>query len=337
METSTLIIVLVILILLQSAIIGIYLFRRRALRQKKENIPNYEIVRRTLVKQLHALGIRKPALLLFSARFALEGFREGNPRKIQTSGLRELQYFILETIRARGAQMKIRTAAYLYISYIDRVLTALHDEQIRLEKETGTLGELRESWHEQRSQIDRLVGACRNRIDNFFTDRLPNAESFAEREAVTATPDEKISRAFGSVVVKQSEIRNLSRQVTEQIDEALAILAEWFNNKTGAELVVPGLRSRFEKKAIERLRSLSGARGTSDEDGVPAVVSGLIEVRQLMNEALIQMTGENLTMIDDAVQKYLDKGSSMVEARTNRISTALDAFQKLRNDFNAHQ
>ena len=337
MDTSTLLIILVILVLLQSGIIAVFLLRRRARLQKKESVPNYEIVRKALVKQLMTLGSRKPALQLFSARFALEGFREGNARKIQTSGLRELQYFILETIRRRGAQMKIRTAAFLYISYIDRVLSALRDQRSLLDKETAALRELRESWYEQRRQIDRLLNACQNRITNFFTDRIPNAESFAEHETATATPDEKISKTFSTVVVKQSEIRTLARQLTEQIDEALAILAEWFDGKTGSEIVVPGLRTRFEMKAIERLRSLSGERGTFDEDGVPAVVSGLIEVRQLMNDSLIQMTSESIDVIDEAMQKYVGSHSSVVNTRLNRVTVAIETFQSLRNDFNAHK
>ncbi|MGD0337817.1 MAG: hypothetical protein ABSB78_03415 [Bacteroidota bacterium] len=337
METSTLVILLVILVILQFGIIGIYLLRRRGILQKKEYVPNYEIVRKALVKQIHALGVRKPTFLIFSARFALEGIREGNARKIQASGLRELQYFIIETIRDRGAQLKIRTAAYLFISYIDNVLDALQKEQTQLEKGTTTLEELRQSWNDRQRDINEVVNTCQNRIKNFFTDRIPNAETFAERETLTTAPGIKISREFATVVVKQTEIHNLARQLSEQIDEALASLSEWFDKKTGSVLIVPILRIKFEERAIERLRALAAERGMSDDDGVPAVVSGLLEVQKLMSDAFVQSVSGNIQMVYDNAQKYFERKSSAVNSRMQRINAALDKFQSLRNDFNAHQ
>ncbi len=335
METSTLIILLAILVVLQSGIIGIYLLRRRGIRHKKEEIPNYEIVRKALVGQLHVLGVRKPTLLLFSARFALEGFREGNARKIQKSGLRELQYFILETIRDRGAQLKIRTAAYLFISYIDRLLGALNEEKARLNKEAAALVELQQWWQESRHDIDTIVNACNNRIKNFFSDRIPNAESFAEREAVTATPEIKISREFATVVVKQSEIRILARQLSEQIDEVLLSLAKGFHEKTGTPLIAPVLRPKLEEGAIARLRALAAERGMPDDDGVPAVVSGLLEVQQLMRDAFVHSASENIQKVSEDVQKYCDVQSKAIDSRIHRIDMALDNFQSLRNNFDA--
>lgn len=337
MTTSVLIILLVILVLLLSGILGIVLFRQRVTRHKKEHIPNFEIIRRTLMKQLQNLGARKPAMVMFSARFALEGFREGNPRKIHASGLRELQYLILETIRERGARLKIRTAAFLFISYIDRVLAALTEEQSRLEKKLSTLDQLQHSWYERRSGIDQLVETCRGRIVNFFSDRIPNAQSFAERESVAATPDSKISKDFASIVARQSEIRTLARQLSAHIDEALTAYCESFKESTGTTIVVPIQRSRFEEGALERMRAIAVERGRPDDDAVPAVVSGLLEVRQRLHDAFVRTADENIRQVHDGVQKYIKEASATITSRMKRINAALDTFRQLRNDFNAHE
>jgi hypothetical protein len=317
--------------------LGIYLLRRSRRRQKKEDVPNFEIIRNTLVRQLDALGVHKPAFSMFSARFALEGIRDGNPRKIQASGLRELQFSILETIRNRGAELKIRTAAYLFISYIDRVINALRGEQSHLEKEVVALVELRKTWKERLREIDGIVDTCNNRIQYFFNDRIPNAESFAEREALTATPEARISRAFATVVVKQSEIRSLARQLSEHIDATLASHVRWFNISTGKKIIAPMLQPKIEGRAIERLRALALGQVMTDDDGVPTVVNGLLEVQQLMHDAFRQSTGENLQRVNADIQKYCDETSSALESRKNRIKRALDEFQSRRNDFNANQ
>ncbi len=314
-----------------------YFRRRRTVATEKDETPNYEVIRKVLVKQLHDLGVRKPELYIFSARFALEGFREGNARKIQSSGIRELQYHILETIRDRGLQLKVRTAAYVFIEYLDRTVNWLTTEKSRLAGERNTLETLRKSWDSRRAALDEVVEVGVTRVKNFFGDRIPNAESFAEREAVAATPGGKVAKEFFSIVVKATEIRSLAGQIASQVDEALMSVGEWFWEQTGVTPALPAMERDFDEGALRRLKVLASERAPENEDGTPHAVRGILELQYLLQQEFTRKANGIIEKTAGDIVKYFEENTGRIEHRMERIDEALTAFRSLRNEFHAHE
>jgi hypothetical protein len=253
---SLLLILICVVLMIQAAVIGV-LLRKRRVTHVPTAVPNYELIRLRLQEQLSEIGWPALSVKVISARFALEGLREGNSKKVQGSGIRDLQDAVLRKIREHGADLKLQTASSLMASYCGDLIESLRNEMKAVESGTLTLSRradlLAADLAAARDAVEKHTGTLRT----FFHERIPNAVSFADHCRRSQT-DGPMNRQFSDIVMRQSEFKSMTGECVDEIRCRLTELRDRWNTEMELGLPEPDIHTSLFGSVELRVREIAG-------------------------------------------------------------------------------
>ncbi len=322
------------IVLVVQFVIIVYLLRRGKAKHVPNRILNYEVIRKRLLEQVSDIGFKNSSIHVFSARFALEGIREGNAKKIQSSRLREIQDLVLSRIREHGAKLKIQTAARILSSYCGGIINSLEE---KIDSCARQLNELSARRVLLDSDIRILLESANDqaeRLRSFFLERIPNVLSFADHYR-RAESDKSMNREFGDIVLRLSEFRALAKECISEVHPYLHQIWIHHSGDLNEDIKEPEIQTTIFEEIETRLRDV--ADGSIDLLSDDEIISEeFIRLGSRSADLFLSVINNHIEILSTEVNGVIETKQADFFLEESRLKSGLSEFEKLLRRINAN-